>query len=535
MRNKTGTLEGFLEPPATTPPGKAQLRQRDRKVSLERRRFLQLVGASALTYPFLRGVPSYAAASGSAPTYLVLVFTPCGCVRPVWGATDANGSSVARPAAGAAATLTSNFTFRSTLSPFAKGGSVGGTAWTTNLQNKVIVLDGLNNKAAQGSHEAGMASLWTGQISTGSQATSISIDQQIASKIGSTTPFSSIQLMVRDAADFTDREVKTRMIYNSAGVFVDPIDNPASAAATLFPSKVGSGGTDKNGFIRQQLFGSTSATLNSELNNLMPKLCTDDKVQLQALQDGWNSLYAQLQAAANAAAKCTSPGTIPSKPDFPTSAKLQMDILALALACDLTRVASLQFSTATSQVTHSWLGSSQTDCHHNYSHQGPTYMGALVTCTGGYNNMGQCISVSDMYSSNNLNLYQNAAQQEAIDQFYATQVAYLSQKLNGLTGVNGGSLLDQSVICWGNELDMGAAHNHDDTPFVLVGGANGQLKTGNLVTFPLDLTSGNEAMAAPHDRAHNDLLLTLAKVMGASTQTFGEASYCTGPITEILA
>ena len=47
-----------------------------RKVSLERRRFLQLVGASALTYPFLRGVPSYAAASGSAPTYLVLVFTP---------------------------------------------------------------------------------------------------------------------------------------------------------------------------------------------------------------------------------------------------------------------------------------------------------------------------------------------------------------------------------------------------------------------------------------------------------------------------
>ena len=38
---------------------------------------------------------------------------------------------------------------------------------------------------------------------------------------------------------------------------------------------------------------------------------------------------------------------------------------------------------------------------------------------------------------------------------------------------------------------MGAAHNHDDTPFVLVGGANGQLKTGNLVTFPLDVVDGN--------------------------------------------
>lgn len=510
-----------------------------RKVSLERRRFLQLVGASALTYPFLRGVPSYAAAAGSSPTYLVLVFTPCGCVRPVWGATDASGNSVARPAAGSPATLTSNFTFRGTLKPFASGGTVGGTSWTTNLQNKLIVLDGLNNKAAQGSHEAGMAALWTGQISSGSAATSISIDQQIAADLKAGTPFSSIQLMVRDAADFTDREVKTRMIYNASGVFVDPIDNPASAASTLFPSMASSSGPDKNTFIRQQLFGSSSATLNSELNSLMPKLCTTDRAQLQALQDGWNTLYAQLQAAAMAAQSCTPPGAVPAKPDFPTSAKLQMDILALALACDLTRVASLQFSTATSQVTHTWLstsGATQSDCHHNYSHNGPTSMYQIGgNCVGGYNNMGQCTAYGDIYSSNNLSLYSNLAQQEAIDTFYATQVAYLSQRLNGLTAAGGGSLLDQSVVCWGNELDMGAAHNHDDTPFVLIGGANGQLKTGNLATFPLDQSGqGSPTMPPKGDRSHNDLLLTLAKVMGAPRSTFGESSYCTGPITEIL-
>lgn len=505
------------------------------KVSLERRRFLQLVGASALTYPFLRGVPSYAAASGNAPTYLVLVFTPCGCVRPVWGATDGSGKSVARPAVGSAPTLTSSFNFRTTLKPFASGGSVGGTSWTTNLQSKVMVLDGIMNKAAQGSHEAGMASLWTGQISTGSPATSISIDQKIASTLNAGTPFNSIQLMVRDAADFTDREVKTRMIYNASGVFVDPIDNPSSAAATFFPNmpSSGSNGPDKNTFIRQQLFGSSSATLNSELNSLMPKLCTTDRQQLQALQDGWNSLYAQLQAAATAAQNCTAPGAVAAKPDFPTAAKLQMDILALALACDLTRVCSLQFSTATSNVTHSWLGSDQSNTHHNYSHMGPTYMGALSMC-GGYNNMGQCTSYSDMYAASNLNLYQSVSQQQAIDLFYATQVAYLSQKLNALTGANGGSLLDQSVICWGNELDMGAAHNHDDTPFMLIGGANGQLKTGNLVTFPLDMSGGDPTKPPKGDRSHNDLLLTLAKVMGAPMQSFGESSFCTGPITELL-
>ena len=343
-----------------------------------------MVGASALSYPFLRGVPSYAAASGSAPTYLILVFTPCGCVRPVWGATDMSGASIPRPAYGAAPTLTSSFKFRSTLAPFATGGTVGGTSWTTNLQSKVLVLDGLNNKAAQGSHEAGMASLWTGQISTGSPATSISIDQQISAMVKAGTALPSIQLMVRDPADFTDREVKTRMLYNAAGVFVDPIDDPTKAASTFFPAMSTSTGPDKTTFIRQQLFGSGTqpGELNSELNILMPKLCTQDRTQLQALQDGWNNLYSQLQAAATASAKCTPPGTIVSSTDFPTNAKQQMDILALALACDLTRVASLQFSTATSQVTHSGSAPARTPRRLPpllLAH-GPTYLGALAMC-----------------------------------------------------------------------------------------------------------------------------------------------------------
>jgi hypothetical protein len=384
-----------------------------------------------------------------------------------------------------------------------------------------------------------MASLWTGQISSGSAATSISIDQQISAQLKAGTPFSSIQLMVRDPADFTDRGVQTRMLYNSAGVFVDPIDNPTAAAATCFPSMSSTtSGPDKTTFIRQQLFGSGTqpGELNSELNSLMPRLCTEDRTQLQALQDGWNNLYTQLQAAATASAKCTPPGAFAASTDFPTNAKQQMDILALAMACDLTRVGSIQFSTATSQVTHKWLSTTQapqSQNHHSYSHMGPTYLGALAMCQG-YNNMGQCTGVTDMYSANNVNLYQSAPQQEAIDQFYATQVAYLAQKLNGISGANGGTLLDQSVICWSSELDMGAAHNHDDTPFVLVGGANGQLKTGNLVTFPLDLIDGSEATAEKNDRAHNDLLLTLAKVMGAPLTTFGEPTYCTGPITQIL-
>jgi hypothetical protein len=133
-------------------------------------------------------------------------------------------------------------------------------------------------------------------------------------------------------------------------------------------------------------------------------------------------------------------------------------------------------------------------------------------------------------------MYQDAAQQQAIDLWYVTQIAYLAQKINTFTGVSTGTtLLDQSVICTGSELDMGAAHNHDDTPFLMIGGANGRLKTGQMVTFPLDLLDGsNSAASLAEDRSHNDLLLTLAQAMGTPLTTFGEPTYCTGPITQIL-
>jgi len=191
------------------------------KVDLERRRFLKAVGATALTYPFLRGLPSYAAAAGSAPTYMVLLFTPCGTVRPFWGATDASNKDVLFPAAGSAPTITTNFVFRDTLAPLAP------------VQNSVIILDGLANRAAQGSHEAGMASLWTGVTSTGGPATGPSVDQVIAANLNAGTPFPSIELMARSSADFTDREVKTRMIYNAAGAFMDPHDDPVEARNTF--------------------------------------------------------------------------------------------------------------------------------------------------------------------------------------------------------------------------------------------------------------------------------------------------------------
>ena len=185
-------------------------------------------------------------------------------------------------------------------------------------------------------------------------------------------------------------------------------------------------------------------------------------------------------------------------------------------------MASLQFSTSTSQVTHTWIDATQNDTHHNLSHKGPASLYSLGPDLYQYPPAPPMGAPSDY-----------APQLTGIDLWYTQQVAYLATKLSQLT-VGGKNLLSQAVICWGNELDMGAAHNHDDTPFVLIGGGAGKLKTGQLVRFPLQIP-GDPTTGSIVNRSHNDLLISLARVMGIDMTTFGDAKYCTGPITEILA
>jgi len=496
---------------------------------IDRRRFLKLAGATALTYPFLRGLPSYAQAGGGAstsdPIYLVLLFSGCGVVRINWGAQG--------PAAtGMTPTVTSPLVFRQTLSAFTKAGPM-----QVDLTNQVTVLDGLSVAAAlTNSHEGGMAALWTGTTNTSQTLpTGPSIDQAIAplmkSQLNVSTPYPNIPLMAQSSADYQTRDNDTRMLYDVNANFVDPYSDPALALSTLFPgamtSMSASAGPDKTTFIRSKVF----AQVQGELSSLQSRLCTEDRQQLQNYQAVLNQVQMQIQAAATAAASCTAPSIGDASaatasgggPDpFPANVQAMSNILAMSLACDLTRVSSLQLSHALSPVTHTWLGPSQTSTHHIYSHVGPSWLGALGPDP--YNESASVVSSYPPYPQQLMD----------IDAWYAQQVAALAYTLSQFKTASGKNLLDQTVICWGSELDMGAAHNHDDTPFVLIGGGGGKLKTNQLVRFHQNF--GGNSNTYTGNRCHNDLLLTLAQVMGVNVgSTFGTASYCTGPITQILA
>ena len=105
-----------------------------------------------------------------------------------------------------------------------------------------------------------------------------------------------------------------------------------------------------------------------------------------------------------------------------------------------------------------------------------------------------------------------------INKWFAEQLAYLAQRLAETPEPGGqGSLLDNTVILWGNELGKGNSHTLDNIPFVLVG--NG-----------LDFQMGRSLKysKAPHNR----LLMALAHGFGHHLETFGNPAFCgDGPLT----
>lgn len=105
-----------------------------------------------------------------------------------------------------------------------------------------------------------------------------------------------------------------------------------------------------------------------------------------------------------------------------------------------------------------------------------------------------------------------------INKWFAGELAYLARRLSETPEPGGtGSMLDNTVILWGNELGQGNSHTLDNIPFVMLG--NG-----------LDFNMGRSLKykKVPHNR----LLLSIAHGFGHEIETFGNPDFCgDGPLT----
>jgi hypothetical protein len=425
-----------------------------------RREFLRDLGIGAAILPFLTNLTSLAWSDGGRRKQrLVVMFSPNGVVPSTFWP-DEEGET---------------FTFKESLKPLEP------------FRNRTLVLHGLcNGVGGDGdSHMRGIGCLLTGielfpgnvQGGGGSApagwASGISIDQEIKNYLqrdpATRTRFGSLEfgVMVPERAD-----TWTRMSYAGQNKPLAPIDNPYRMFGKLY-------GRAKD----RESLKTVLDPLKDDLNRVRARISAEDRQILDEHATFVREMEQDLAANSDSSERAVpalEPGVRRDNDNIPRISKLQIDLLVDSFAADFARVATLQYTNSVGQARMRWLGISEGQ--HDLSHK----------------------PVSDADAQAKLN---------RINQWYCKQLAYLVKRLEETTQPGGGSLLDDTLVIWTNELGEGNSHSLDNIPFVLVGDGLG-FRMGRSVRYP----------RLPHNR----LLLSLAHSFGHRIDRFGNPALCDG-------
>ena len=411
---------------------------------------------------------------GASARRLVVFFSPNGTVHEHW-----------RPEGGGAEGADFSFPAGSILEPLAA------------QKDDLLIVDGLDFKNGN-NHEGGMADMLTGGGGGGGGGGDVSggmsLDQFVADRIGGQTRFSSLELGVQTSA--WGGSVQTRMSYKGPGQFVAPEDDPAGVFARVFGGRAGGNATERGGGADPDQLRRKSVIdhVRRDLLTLRGRLGLHERRKLELHLEALRQMEKGLMGGtATLAAGCEPPATgrLSAKDNdaFPMVGAAQTDLLVSALACDATRVATLQWSHTVSPTVFTWLG--QSEGHHSLSHSNDGNAGGV----------GQFVQA---------------------ERWFAERFGELIEKLRALPDpMAEGSMLDNTVVVWAKELGDSRLHRTESVPFVLAGGAAAGLKTGRYLRFD--------------GRSHQDLLVSIARAMGIDIDRFGNSATCEGPLQEVFA
>ncbi len=448
------------------------------KFPLSRRTVLRGAGVS-VALPWLQAMAPVRNAYAAGPKRLIVMFTPNGTIREAWAPTGTENA----------------FTLSRILAPLERH------------KKDLVVIDGVDNVAAASAkgpgdgHQTGMGCMLTGiELLPGTTkggcsacppaglAGGPSVEQEVVRKTKPGTRFPSLELGVQAGAAGT---AWGYMSYRGPNVPLPPDNSPKSVYDRIFSDLLIAG---QDNTVATQLRRDRKTVLDAVLKNykiLSPKLGTEDRHKVEAHLSTVDELQQRLSAPGNdvpvSAEACVRP-TVPAfdykaNDNFPKVGLAQMDLLTMAFACDLTRVASMQWENSVGGTRFSWLGASRG--HHDLSHDPDSTADSKEMLT-------------------------------KINIWFSEQLAVLIDKLKAVKEGDG-TLFDSTMILWVNELSRGNAHSHPDMPFLLAGSAGGAIRTGRFLKYTGTVS-------------HNNLLVSVLNAYGVDTRTFGNPAYCTGPL-----
>ncbi len=446
------------------------------KKKLSRRKMLLGAGGVAISLPFLEAMlGSGRTVAQTVPRRVIFFFSSCGPAPTTWwptgGETDFVLNQAMRP-----------------LEPY---------------RDKILIPDGvsmttaLEDSFARNGHDKGTVHCMTarppvagpmgfgefGHLWDGTSS-GPSIDQVIADYVDGDTPYRSLEFGVK--AEGIGQALPSRISYRAAGEPVIPMNDAGNAFDRIFaPLAGGREAADARKRRRELVLGSVT----DDLGRLRAQLGADDRRRVDAHIASIDELQGQL---ADLAGAVCDPPTRGDSTEYQMLGRLQMDMIVQSLKCDLTRVASIQWSTGQSGVRMSWLGHGAG--HHGISHE-----------TGS--------QPSDWDASKT---WRQVASE--IDTWYAEQFAYLVGALDSITEGDGTTLLDNTALVWVNEQEQGIDNHHswNRMPYIIAGSLGGYFRTGRYVTV---------------DAPHGNMFVDLMQGMGMPDTTFGNPDYCTGTVS----
>jgi hypothetical protein len=359
------------------------------------------------------------------------------------------------------------------------------------FKNRVLTLHGVCDKVRGDgdNHMRGIGCLLTGielfpgNIQGGSDtpagwSSGHSIDQEIKNFLqkdpSRRTRFGSLEfgVMVPDRAD-----TWTRMVYAGPNKPIAPIDNPYQMFSKLY-------GRVKD----QESLKSILDDIQVDLGKLRSAVSAADRQLLEEHATFVREMEQELQSAGKEpighAVPEIEPGIKEQNDSIPKISQMQIELMVQSFAADFARVATLQYTNSVGGAKMHWIGVSEG--HHELSHHPDSNKESVDKLT-------------------------------KINKWWCEQLAYLAKRLAETPEPGGGgSLLDNTLIIWTNELGKGNSHTLDNIPFVLVG--NGlDFKMGRSLKYK----------RLPHNR----LLLSLAHGMGHDLKRFGNPDFCgDGPL-----
>jgi hypothetical protein len=431
------------------------------KTALPRRTVLRGFGAM-LTLPWLDAmIPAFASSAQTDASRIrrfAVVYVPNGMAMDRWTPV-ATGSA---------------FELSPILQPLA------------GFRDRMLVVSGLNGAKSKGSHSGAATRFLTGfgaDSAQGSVLSSTSIDQIVAREFARHTQLPSLEVSLdgRDEAGSCDANpcaMSNTISWHSPTVPAPMENNPRVVFERLYGD---AGSTESRARLahlkrnRSLLDSVTQAAID-----LARTLGPGDRRRLDEYLEGVRGVEARIQAAERHSATelpaVAQPSGVP--PSFEAYAKLMCDLQVLAFQSDVTRVTTFMMGREFSGRSYPEVG--VPDAHHPLSHHqyDPIKMAAMAK----------------------------------VNVYHVSLFAYYLQKLRAAQDANG-SLLDHTLVMYGAGMSDSNAHDPNNLPIILVGGAR-------------LITGGRHLMYAGEPSAN--LLVTIVDKLGAHTDRVGTS---TGELT----